>query len=45
MGVELYDERKDPQENVNIASDAANAEKVKEMAGVVSAGWKAVKMK
>ncbi|WP_113959086.1 sulfatase [Roseimicrobium gellanilyticum] len=41
MGVELYDENKDPQENTNIATDAANAEKVKEMAAILNAGWKA----
>jgi iduronate 2-sulfatase len=41
MGVELYDEKNDPQENTNIASDAANAEKVKEMAAILRAGWKA----
>lgn len=41
LGVELYDEKKDPQENTNIASDAAHAEKVKEMAAMLKAGWKA----
>jgi arylsulfatase A-like enzyme len=42
MGVELYDETRDPKENTNVASETANAEKVREMAAMLNAGWKAV---
>ena len=41
MGVELYDENMDPKENTNIAGEAVNAEKMKEMAAILKAGWKA----
>jgi hypothetical protein len=38
--VELYDHQTDPQENVNIANDAANAELVKDLTARLNAGWK-----
>lgn len=41
LGVELYDEEKDPAENVNLASDPAHAAKRAEMAALLHAGWKA----
>lgn len=40
-GVELYDEEKDPKENVNIANDPANAASVADLAKQLKAGWRA----
>jgi arylsulfatase A-like enzyme len=39
-GVELYDEKNDPQENVNVAGDPANQEVVSKMAAELKAGWR-----
>ncbi len=41
MGVELYDETADPEENVNLAGETSRADKIKEMAAILKAGWKA----
>ena len=41
VGTELYDETNDPAENTNIAGDPAHAERVKQMAEQLNAGWKA----
>ena len=38
---ELYDPRKDPQENVNMAGRPESAEKMKELARRLHAGWRA----
>jgi iduronate 2-sulfatase len=38
--VELYDHQADPQENTNIANDAANKELVQELTAQLLAGWK-----
>lgn len=38
--VELYDHQADPQENVNIAGDPAQAEIVKKLAAQFDAGWR-----
>lgn len=43
MGVELYDEQADPQENVNVAAVAANEAVVKEMAQRLRDGWRAAR--
>ncbi len=40
-GTELYDETNDPQENLNLAGEAAHAETVQELAEQLKAGWKA----
>ena len=39
--VELYDHQSDPQENINIANEPANAALVKELMAKLNAGWKA----
>jgi iduronate 2-sulfatase len=41
--VELYDHQKDPQENTNIAKDAANAELVRTLMAQWQQGWRAAK--
>jgi len=41
VGTELYDETNDPQENTNLASDAAHAETLQKLAAQLKAGWKA----
>jgi iduronate 2-sulfatase len=40
VGMELYDEQNDPQENVNVAAALGNRETVSEMAKRLKAGWK-----
>lgn len=40
-GVELYDLRTDPEENVNVAGLPEYADRVKELSGKLKAGWKA----
>jgi len=40
-GVELYDHRSDPAENVNLAVDAAHAAQAAELAQTLRAGWQA----
>ena len=37
---ELYDHRTDPDEDVNVAGDAANEEVVEKLAERLAAGWK-----
>jgi len=39
VGSELYDEKNDPKENTNIAGEAANSGRVKQMAELLKAGW------
>jgi iduronate 2-sulfatase len=39
--IELYDHQTDPQENINIANEPANAPLVKELTAKLNAGWKA----
>jgi iduronate 2-sulfatase len=39
--VELYDHQTDPQENVNIANEPANAALVKDLMARLRGGWKA----
>ena len=41
--IELYDHQTDPQENVNIAKDPANAELVKQLMAQWSKGWQGAK--
>ena len=41
--VELYDHQTDPQENTNVAKDAANADLVKRLMEQWSKGWQAAK--
>ena len=41
VATELYDHQTDPQENVNIAGDPANAELVRALSNQMLAGWKA----
>ncbi len=41
---ELYDEEKDPQENVNVAKKPEYAEKLKELSAMLEAGWKPVQL-
>jgi iduronate 2-sulfatase len=41
--IELYDEQTDPQENVNIAQDPANAELVKQLMEQWKKGWQGAK--
>jgi arylsulfatase A-like enzyme len=41
--VELYDHQTDPQENVNIAKDPANAELVKQLMAQWEKGWQGAK--
>lgn len=41
MGVELYDEHADPQENVNVAGEAAHQAVVAELKQQLRDGWKA----
>lgn len=41
VGVELYDEEQDPQENVNLAAEAAHDATRAEMTAIVKAGWRA----
>jgi len=41
--VELYDHRTDPQENVNVAKDPANAELVKKLMDQWKGGWQLAK--
>jgi arylsulfatase A-like enzyme len=41
VGVELYDEQHDPQENVNVAAEPAHQATVAEMAALLKAGWRA----
>jgi len=43
VGVELYDEREDPQENTNVAAHPAHKAVVDEMANVLKAGWQAAR--
>ncbi len=38
-GIELYDHKSDPQENINIANDPENAELVKQLTDQLKAGW------
>jgi iduronate 2-sulfatase len=40
-GLELYDHEADPQENVNLAGDAASAALLRDLAARLDAGWKA----
>jgi len=40
-GIELYDHKSDPQENINIANRPENAELVKRLTGQLAAGWRA----
>ena len=44
VGVELYDNLVDPDENVNIAGLPENAELIEELAQRLEAGWKAAKL-
>lgn len=41
VGVDLYDGRSDPRENVNVAGESAYEATVSEMAKVLKAGWPA----
>lgn len=41
VGVELYDEVNDPQENVNIAHSASHGETLESLAAQLRAGWEA----
>ncbi len=38
-GMELYDHKSDPQENINIANEPENAELVKQLTDQLKAGW------
>ncbi len=38
-GIELYDHKSDPQENINIANDPENTELVKQLTDQLKAGW------
>jgi arylsulfatase A-like enzyme len=40
-GRELYDHRNDPDENVNLANQPAQADTVRELSAMLKAGWKA----
>ena len=40
-GLELYDHKSDPQENVNIANTRENADLVKRLTVQLAAGWRA----
>ncbi len=40
-GIELYDHKLDPQENINIANQPENAKLVKQLSAQLAAGWKA----
>ena len=42
-GTELYDRKKDRQENVNIASYPENAKLIKELAKELHEGWRAAR--
>ena len=41
---ELYDHQKDPQENVNIAKDPANAELVAQLMAQWKKGWQGARL-
>ena len=40
-GLELYDHKSDPQENINVANRPENAELVKRLTAELAAGWRA----
>ena len=40
-GLELYDHKSDPQENINIAKQPENAGLVKQLTAQLAAGWRA----
>ncbi len=44
VGVELYDNQMDPDENVNIAGLPEQAERVEELSRKLKAGWKAARL-
>ncbi len=43
LGVELYDHQKDPAEDVNVASDPAYADTLKQLTEQAKAGWQGTK--
>jgi iduronate 2-sulfatase len=44
VGVELYDNLGDPEENVNIAGQPENRELVQDLSRQLKAGWKAARL-